>query len=268
MTNEDAVSDHLTLLKLNGWCALENIIPAQEVENIRNSVLQTVEEYRRDSAAENIGFVPGLISQNQSFAPYLADSRLMSLLDEMLGHDIRISFTSAIVNEPDNERGHWHADWPFNQSNAGHVPAPYPDALFHITTLWMLSPFSDENGGTLIVPGSHRSNNNPTGNNGIDAHANVPGEMNATGSAGSVLVMDSRLWHATAPNHTNEPRVALAIRYAPWWLNLDILMPESAERKHMVDRQNRKENEVPHVPQMVYDQLPEDVKPLYRHWVR
>ncbi|MFT5369091.1 MAG: hypothetical protein ACI8V2_004065 [Candidatus Latescibacterota bacterium] len=36
------MSDHLTLLKLNGWCVLENIIPAQEIDTVRNSVLQTV----------------------------------------------------------------------------------------------------------------------------------------------------------------------------------------------------------------------------------
>lgn len=262
------MSHHLTLLKLNGWCVIDNIIPANKIDTIRNSVLNTVDEYRRNSAAENIGFVPGLIAHNQSFAPYLAEPRLMSLCNDVLGHDLRISFTSAIVNEPNNARGHWHADWPFNQNNAGHVPAPYPDVIFHITTLWMLSPFSAENGGTLIVPGSHRSNNNPTGNNGIGSHEQVPGEINVTGTAGSVLVMDSRLWHATAPNGTHEPRVALAIRYAPWWLNLDILMPNSPERNHMVDQQNKKENEVPHVPQTVYDNLPKAVKPLYRHWVK
>lgn len=255
------------LLKLNGWCILENIIPTTEIDAIRKSVYQTVQTHKRN-AAENIGFVPGIIAQNQSFAPYLAEPRLVALCNAALGHDLRISFTSAIINEPNNQRGHWHADWPFNQTNAGHVPAPYPDAVFHLTTLWMLSPFSIENGGTLIVSGSHRSPNNPTGNNGIDSHAHIPGEMNATGPAGSVLVMDSRLWHATAPNHTNEPRVALAVRYAPWWLNLDILMPESPERKHLVTDQNKKENEVPHVPQNVYDLLPENVKPLYRHWIR
>ena len=47
-------------------------------------------------------------------------------------------------------------DWPFNQHNAGHIPAPYPDIVAHLTTLWMLSPYTPENGATIIVPGSHR----------------------------------------------------------------------------------------------------------------
>jgi hypothetical protein len=62
--------------------------------------------------------------------------------------------------------------------------------------------------------------------------------------------------------------VGLVVRYAPWWLNLDVLMPGSAERARMVDETGQTENEVAAVPPEVYAALPEDVKPLYRHWVR
>ena len=87
------------------------------------------------------------------------------------------------------------------------------------------------------------------------------------GSAGSVLVLDSRLWHATAANCTDRPRTSVVVRYAPWWLNVNVLMPGSAERRRMVDETGRSENEVPPVPPHVYDALPDDVKPLFRHWV-
>ena len=137
----------------------------------------------------------------------------------------------------------------------------------HITTLWMLSSFSEENGGTLVVPGSHRCPTNPTADGGPDPSARFPTEINATGSAGSVLVMDSRLWHSTAPNFTEEPRVALAVRYTPWWLNLEVLRPESDERKRMCDEAGANENTVPSIHHGVLERLPPDVKQLYRHWV-
>ena len=69
-------------------------------------------------------------------------------------------------------------------------------------------------------------------------------EMQACGKAGSVLVFDSRLWHATAPNRTDRPRVGMAVRYAPWWLNLDVLMPGSDERKRMVEETGSRENAI------------------------
>ena len=259
----------LSQMQISGCCILENVIPLDRCAAIRESVRETVCRQRQNysNAPENVGFTPSIINHDQSFAEYLADETLLTLIGRLLGPHIRISFTSAIINEPRNNRGGWHADWPFNQNNAGHVPAPYPDALMHITTLWMLSPFEAENGGTLVLPGSHRSPTNPTAPDGPDPKEAYVGEINAAGSAGSVLVMDSRLWHATAPNQTGESRVALAVRYAPWWLNLEVLRPESDERKRMCDEAGAVENVVPSIRRHVFERLPKNVQPLYHHWV-
>ena len=260
-------------LHVSGFCVVKDVIPADRCAQIRDSVVDTVRrEYANyatgQSAADNkVGFTPSIINHNQSFAEYLADQRLLALVSRLLGDHVRISFTSAIINRPGNERGRWHADWPFNQNNAGHVAAPYPDAIMHLTTLWMLSPFGAENGGTLILPGSHRCSTNPTADDGPDPNETFPAEINASGPAGSVLVMDSRLWHATAPNQTNKPRVALAVRYAPWWLNLEVLRPESDERRRMCDDVGATDNVVPSIRHDVFERLPSQVKPLYRHWI-
>ncbi len=259
----------LIQMRINGWCVIKDVIPEDRVSAVRQTVMDTVKRQANPEALERgIGHVAGFVAHDQSFASYVADSRLMNVVEGLLGEYVRISFTTATVNLPGNPRDVWHADWPFNQKKAGHIPAPYPDAVMHLTTLWMLSPFSSENGGTLILPGSHRSDNNPSGENGIDPLDSIPGELQAEGEAGSVLVLDSRLWHASAPNNSDEPRVAVVIRYAPWWLNTDILMPGSEDRARMVDEPGGTEAEVPLVPQAVYNAMPEDVKPLFRHWVK
>ena len=137
----------------------------------------------------------------------------------------------------------------------------------HITTIWMLSSFSAATGGTLVVSGSHRMPNNPTGGFGIGELETYPTEVNAAGNAGDVLVMDSRLWHATAPNITTDPRVAVVVRYAPWWLDLSVLQPDSATRQRLLQATGKGENQVPLLPALVYATLPETVKPLFAHWV-
>ena len=127
-----------------------------------------------------------------------------------MGQNVRVSFTSAMINYPGNARGGLHADWPFNQRNAGHIPAPYPDIVAHLTTLWMLSPFSAENGATVIVPGSHRMETNPSAEGcSHDEDTPYPTEIQAAGDAGSVLVMDSRMWHAAGANRSDSARVAM-----------------------------------------------------------
>ena len=260
-------------LQVSGFCVLEEVIPADACAGIRCSIVETVAreschyEVAQNAAKTGVGFIPSVINHDQSFAEYLADRRLLKLAERILGDHVRISFTSAIINQQDNDRGHWHADWPFNQNNAGHVPAPYPDAVMHLTTLWMLSPFDAQSGGTLLVPGSHRCPTNPTAPSGPDPLTRFPQEVHATGPAGSVLVFDSRLWHATASNRSQEPRVALAVRYAPWWLNLDVLRPDSEERRRMCDEMGATENCVPLIQRSVFDRLPDCVRPLYRHWV-
>lgn len=251
----------------NGFCILKGIIPSDQIATVRQGVLAAAAQHRQREAPSQIAFVPSLLRYNHSAAPYLADRQLLSVAEALLGPHLRISFVSAIINEQGNQRGDWHADWPFNQRNAGHIPAPYPDVLLHLTTLWMLSPFSAENGGTLVVPQSHHSPNNPTGNNGIDPHAAHPDEIHVCGQAGDVLLFDSRLWHASAPNTTHSPRVALAVRYAPWWLNLEVLRPGSDERQRMVDEPGGKENSVPSIPRAAFDELPSALKPLVRHWL-
>lgn len=256
-------------IKTDGYCVVEEVIPVSRCRSIRERVGEAVGQQRQNysNAPANVGFTPSIINHDQSFAEYLADEALLAIAGRLLGEHLRISFTSAIINEPGNDRGGWHADWPFNQKNAGRVLAPYPDAVMHLTTLWMLSAFDADNGGTLVLPGSHKQATNPTAPGGPNPNETLVGEINVCGSLGSVLVMDSRLWHATAPNRTDQPRVALAVRYAPWWLNLEVLRPESDERRRMCDEAGATDNIVPSIRADVYERLPLPVQPLYRHWV-
>ena len=199
----------------------------------------------------------------------LADRRLMDLVEAIFGPHTRISCTDGVVNYPACGRGYWHADWPYNQTNTSHIPAPYPDATMHLSTIWMLSDFTPETEGTLVIPGSHKHPRNPSAGDleGIDRDAPHPTEMHTTGKAGSVFVSDSRLWHAVAPNSSDAPRVGMIIRYAPWWLNLNPTMIGTEEHTMMVVETGGKNYEQMPIKREVYEAMPEDVKPLYRYWV-
>ena len=248
-----------------GYCVIESVIPPNEVSRVKDSVLHSAATHKVSDPRSKLDKVSGFINVDQSFAPYLTEPRLLGLCKTLLGEHVRISYTTCMVTHPGNERGQWHADWPFNQQCAGHIPAPYGDALVHLTTIWMLTPFTSET-GTLIVPGSHREPNNPTGDNGTPLREPHPGEIAVTGDPGSVLVLDSRMWHAITPNRSDRPRVIMPIRYAPWWLNLESLRPGSDVRDRLTES-GLSENTVPPLPPDVFEALPEDVKPLFRHWI-
>ena len=61
--------------------------------------------------------------------------------------------------------------------------------------------------------------------------------------------------------------MALAVRYAPWWLNLEVLRPDSRTRQRMCADTGAGENEVPSICREAFERLPDRVKPLYWHWV-
>ena len=101
----------------------------------------------------------------------------------------------------------------------------------------------------------------------VNNEAVYPTERIVEGSAGSVLVYDSRLWHAVAANCSDAPRVALIVRYAPWWLNLNPTLIGRPEHQEMVVETGGKNYEMAPLNGEVFARLPAEVQPLYRHWV-
>ena len=61
--------------------------------------------------------------------------------------------------------------------------------------------------------------------------------------------------------------MGVVVRYAAWWLNLQILRPGSGERELMVESAQAQENDVPLLPRAVYDRMKPEVQKLFRHWI-
>ena len=278
-TIEDIVRD----INMNGFSIAEGVIPEDKVAEVREGVINAgAEEFARVAeereksraqghiiGAEGVDQAKGLINHTQVFVPYLTHDKFLGVAEAIFGPHISLIWTSVLINNPGTKRFYWHADWPYNQTNASHIPAPYPDAIMGLASIWMLTPFNKETGGTLVVPGSHRMNNNPSaeGIKGIDRHAPYKTEMQVSGNPGDVLIYDPRLWHAVAPNVSSEARVALVMRLAPWWFNVTPAMKGSPEHTKMVVDTGGKNYDIPPIKRNVLEKLPEDIKPLFSHWV-
>lgn len=248
-----------------GYCFIQDVIPADQIKAVCKSVARDVSIHT--DVPMPTGHVPGFLSINQSLAPFLTNERIMQFVESVFGPHFRISMHTGAVNGSGIPRGALHADWPYNQKSAARMPAPYPDVITHLVTFWMLTDFTEENGATILVPGSHRKSDHPGERNGIDPMKPFPGERRMLGKAGTVVALDSRLWHAVAPNITDEDRVAVIIRFAPWWLNLDPLRPGTIDRQDIVEATNGENAEVPGIPIEIFERLPPKLKPLLRYSV-
>ena len=265
MTAEETLLE----LRLHGWCLIDNVIPKSEVDAVRRSIEATAGEYERDG--EDTVNIPDVLNVVQSFAPFLAHEAMLEPLRVLWGPHIRLRTAKGFVAKPGCERGGLHADGPYIQGAAVKMNAPYQDFIAKVTAVWMLSPFTAENGATYVVPGSHRTSDNSTG--GLELPIPYPSEVHATGAAGSVVLFDSRLWHASGANDSDENRVGLVLTYFPWWLGQDPSMPPGTpERERLKEETGLDDDQLGAgtalLPVEVYADLPEDVKPLLRHWVR
>ena len=91
------------------------------------------------------------------------------------------------------------------------VPLPKPHVPVVCNTMWALTDFTEANGATRLVPGTHLSPSNPDYGSPYDS---VPAEM----ARGSVLVWHGSLWHGGGANTTDTRRTGIAMNYCAGWI--------------------------------------------------
>jgi ectoine hydroxylase-related dioxygenase (phytanoyl-CoA dioxygenase family) len=74
-----------------------------------------------------------------------------------------------------------------------------------------MDDFTEENGATRVVPGSHRRDHSPDYGRAYDS---IPAEM----PRGSVLIWHGSLWHGGGENRAAERRVGIAMNYCAGWI--------------------------------------------------
>lgn len=84
-----------------------------------------------------------------------------------------------------------------------------PGYRFRINMLVMLTDFTLENGATQILPGSQAMERKPS-NEEFEK-----GYKSMTGTAGTVILFDSYLWHRGGKNTTSIPRVGHTLSFGP-----------------------------------------------------
>ena len=298
------IEGYLQSLRVQGFCVIEGVIPEDQVSTVRESVYrgrrllqqdreaersQRIELEHRRNPDSQIGEGPARppmapdaelcdIARNETFAEYLAESRVLRVAKVMLDTHVRILQTEVnksskpngeALSEKQLRRRGWHSDWPHDLTaygpsshepwkHCGAVAQPFPDVCMALSTIWYVGPedVTPFNGGTWVVPGSHKDPRNPRGpDDGIDERAPIPGEFQISAPAGSVFMQDTRIWHSGAANQSEYERTAVVCRYAPWWLS-----GNEFGNLHSGGHTLRT-----YVPREVFSRFSPELKLLYRH---
>jgi hypothetical protein len=86
----------------------------------------------------------------------------------------------------------------------------------------MLDDFTEENGATLLLPGSHADRRLPSRVPGDASDADyrrfTEGSVAVTGRAGDMLFYRGQVWHSVGVNEARAPRAALLGQFLPFYV--------------------------------------------------
>ena len=230
------------LLDGAGFVLLKDLIPAAEAATARELGLaaSTTEPPPTEPLPPHLlrkkaighQMVRGLLARGQVFERLIQHPVVVQLVQSILGDDVTLNSYSVRILHPGAGEMGVHIDYPY-WAMPGALPVRPP---LMVQVIWMLQDFRQDNGATVVAPGTQLLAARP------DRALFAAKAQSVEGSAGSAIVSHGLLWHDTNPNRTNEPRVALLANYGmkiirPLDPNLADLPPEVLARATPLLRQ-------------------------------
>ena len=209
--SDPSTIDHaLDDLHRDGVTVIADVLTSTEAANALDALWGASDESQRrgvpahianlDPNASNVR-VFNLIDLDPLFAQLIAHPTADAVLSALLGHDYIVSNFTANIARPGSQSMVVHSDL------AAVMPEPWTTALT-CNVIWCLSDIHADNGATLYIPGSHQ----------YRILADLPADpithmVPFEAAAGSIIVMEGRIWHTSGRNITTDQDRGLLFGY-------------------------------------------------------
>jgi len=130
--------------------------------------------------------------------------RVLDIVDQVLDPGCLVSSLSTVSIGSGETAQPIHAD-----DQLLPLAKPHPPTVCN--SMWALTDFTEANGATRVIPGSHLRDHSPDYGTHYDS---IPAEM----ARGSVLVWHGSLWHGGGANTTSQRRVGVAMNYCAGYI--------------------------------------------------
>jgi ectoine hydroxylase-related dioxygenase (phytanoyl-CoA dioxygenase family) len=189
----------------NGYAIAPGVLDARTVRSARDAlgeILRDAPYGRDDFEGRRTRRVYALFAKTRALDAIATHPLILGVLDRVLG-SYEFSAPAAIAVGPGEVAQPLHPDDAIYP-----VPRPHPE--FVCSAMVALDDFTEANGATRVVPGSHRwVDERPDANT-----ATIAAEM----PAGSLLFYPGTVWHGSGANQTDETRLGVVLHYAASWL--------------------------------------------------
>jgi ectoine hydroxylase-related dioxygenase (phytanoyl-CoA dioxygenase family) len=192
-------------LDKDGYAIVEGVLSPDEVAEIRadmRRVLEATPTGRNTFEGFGTKRVYALFAKTRVWDAPATSPLVLGVLDRVLGVGYQLSAPTGIEIGPGEVAQVIHHD-------DGIYPIPQPHGEVVLNTMWPLDDFTEANGATRIIPGSHRPLERPAA--GTET---VAAEM----PAGSVMFYTGSVFHGGGANNTDTPRLGVILEYVAGWL--------------------------------------------------
>jgi ectoine hydroxylase-related dioxygenase (phytanoyl-CoA dioxygenase family) len=200
----DTIAAHVERIARDGFSIIERAIEPDLVDTLAAGLadlerLYDVQPARNSFEGEQTIRIYNLLALGELYERVPVHPNVLPVVEGVLDPGCLVSSLSSITICPGERAQPIHADDQL-------IPLAKPHAPTVCNTMWALTDFTEANGATRLVPGSHLADCSPDYGREYDT---IPAEM----SKGSVLVWHGSLWHGGGANRTDERRVGVAMNY-------------------------------------------------------
>ena len=198
---------HHQQLTDEGYTIVEDAIEPELVETLADDVARLEASLHRQPAdnrfeGNRTTRTYNLLAHGDIWQQVPTHPVVLELVTGVLGEGCLVSSLASISLAPGETAQVIHADDQIQ-------PLAKPHVATVCNSMWALTDFTEANGATRLVPGSHRWQN-PDYYGGDDGIETIPAEM----PKGSVLVWHGSTWHGGGANVTDdEVRIGVAMNY-------------------------------------------------------
>jgi hypothetical protein len=205
-TVDPAVVDaDLVAVERDGYVILENLLSETECERIREAVTPLLDKTGRNTfEGERTQRVYSVLNKTRACDRLVDHPRVLALLDRLFQPNYLLSQLQVININPGETAQLLHPD-------DGIYPVPRPRPPLGAATIWAIDAFTDDNGATVILPGSHHWDTDRT-------PPDHDTRLTAVMPPGSCVFFIGTLWHGGGANHSDRARLALTAQYCEPWL--------------------------------------------------
>jgi hypothetical protein len=205
LVDEQTAATDWATLERDGYLILPGLLDQDTLRSIRDTAGQLLGPAGRNAfEGHRTRRVYSVLEKTRALDRLVDHPRILALLDRLLLPNYLLSQLQIIEVEPGEAPQIEHPD-------DGFYPVPRPRPPLGAATIWTIDDFTEDNGATVLLPGSHTW---------PDGRIPTPDDPRITAvmPAGSVVVFVGTLWHGAGANTTDTPRLAATTQYCEPWL--------------------------------------------------